>query len=123
MFPYKRRLKKYAQNLRKHMTSEERDLWYKFLKRFPVTVKRQVMIGEYIVDFYIAARKSVIEIDGLQHERQEDKQKDEKRDGELQKLGITVLRYTNQEINENFNAIGEDILRRLQISLEMLKDE
>lgn len=43
-----------AQNLRKNMTKEERHLWYDFLKRLPITIQRQKVIGKYIVDFYIA---------------------------------------------------------------------
>ncbi|MBR6709012.1 MAG: DUF559 domain-containing protein, partial [Clostridia bacterium] len=46
------------------MMPEEKEIWYKFLKKLPVTVKRQQIIGEYIVDFYIAKVKTVIEIDG-----------------------------------------------------------
>ena len=40
-----------SQNLRKNMTPEEKHLWYDFLKLLPVTVNRQKMIGNYIVDF------------------------------------------------------------------------
>ena len=53
-----------AKTLRKNMTKEERHLWYDFLKTFPITVNRQKVIGNYIVDFYIAASKIVIELDG-----------------------------------------------------------
>ena len=53
-----------AQNLRKNMTKEERHLWYDFLKKLPITIQRQKVIGQYIVDFYCASAKLVIEIDG-----------------------------------------------------------
>ena len=56
-----------AQKLRKNMTKEERHLWYDFLKTLPVTVNRQKVIGNYIVDFYISSHKIIIEIDGSQH--------------------------------------------------------
>ena len=56
-----------AKNLRKNMTKEERHLWYDFLKTLPITVNRQKVIGNYIVDFYIATAKLVIELDGSQH--------------------------------------------------------
>ncbi|MBQ5583241.1 MAG: DUF559 domain-containing protein, partial [Ruminiclostridium sp.] len=61
------RLRPNARNLRKEMTKEERRLWYDFLKGLPVTVHRQKVIGPYIVDFYIASSKTVIELDGSQH--------------------------------------------------------
>ena len=46
------------------MTKEERHLWYDFLKKLPVTVNSQKVIGKYIVDFYIASSKLVVELDG-----------------------------------------------------------
>ena len=48
------RLSGNARNLRKNMTKEERHLWYDFLKPLPIMVHRQKVIGNYIVDFYIA---------------------------------------------------------------------
>ena len=110
MLPYNKKLVKNAQNLRKNMTPQERKLWYNFLKDFPVTVHRQHNIGNYIVDFYIAEMKTVIEIDGLQHGDPELAEKDAARDADLAALGITVLRYSNQDINRNFTAVAEDIL-------------
>ena len=56
-----------AKVLRKNMTKEERHLWYDFLKTLPVMVHRQKVIGAYIVDFYIAEAKLIIELDGSQH--------------------------------------------------------
>ena len=49
-----------AKALRKNLTKEERHLWYDFLKTLPVMVHRQKVIGQYIVDFYIASAKIVI---------------------------------------------------------------
>ena len=49
-----------ARTLRKNMTKEERHLWYDFLKTLPITVNRQKVIGNYIVDFYIATSKIVL---------------------------------------------------------------
>ena len=46
-----------AKTLRKNMTKEERHLWYDFLKILPIMVHRQKVIGNYIVDFYIAEAK------------------------------------------------------------------
>ena len=60
-------LKTNAQKLRKNMTRQERHLWYDFLKKLPITVNCQKVIGKYIVDFYCAGAKTVIELDGSQH--------------------------------------------------------
>ena len=56
-----------AQALRRNMTKEERHLWYDFLKGLPATFNRQKVMGKYIVDFYCASAKLVIELDGSQH--------------------------------------------------------
>ena len=61
------RLRPYAQKLRREMTKEERHLWYDFLRTLPVNFYRQKVLGSYIVDFYCASAKLVIELDGSQH--------------------------------------------------------
>ena len=58
------------------MTKEERHLWYDFLKQMPMNFKRQKVIGSDIVDFYCAAAKLAIELDGSQHYDDEGKTKD-----------------------------------------------
>ena len=105
-----------AKTLRRNMTKEERHLWYDFLKMLPTTVHRQKVIGKYIVDFYIAEAKLVIELDGSQHFEAEGQGTDAQRDAYLQTLGLTVLRYANSDVNRNFNGVCEDIWNRLKIS-------
>ena len=107
------KLKQFAQELRHEMTKEERHLWYDFLKSLPVTVNRQRVIGNYIVDFYCASSKLVIELDGSQHFMDEGLEYDRRRDAYLKSLGLTVVRYANSDINDNFDGVCEDILRRL----------
>jgi len=60
-------LTRLSRRLRREMTREERHLWYDFLKGLPVTIQRQKLIDPYVVDFYCASAKLVIEIDGSQH--------------------------------------------------------
>ena len=98
------------------MTPEEKHLWYDFLKNLPLTANRQKNIGNFIVDFYIASKSIVIEIDGRQHEVLEHNEKDTERDYELSKLGIKVLRYTNKSINKNFCDMCEDIFTHLGLT-------
>ena len=105
-----------AKYLRKNMTREERHLWYDFLKPLPVMVHRQKVIGHYIVDFYIAEAKLVIELDGTQHYQRTGAQHDAQRDTYLHSLGLTVVRYSNADINQRFDAVGQDILNRLKPS-------
>ena len=112
---YKRnkKLKSYSQKLRKEMTAEERHLWYDFLKTLTVTVNRQKVIGNYIVDFYCDKAKLIIELDGSQHYDGAGEEKDAKRDNYMRSLGLTVLRYTNRDINERFENVCEDIYKHI----------
>ena len=109
------KLRKNAQKLRREMTKEERRLWYDFLKQLPLTVNRQKVIGRYIVDFYCASAKLVIELDGSQHYESEGTTSDQERDYALNQLGITVVRYSNSDINRNFDGVCADLLRRLEL--------
>ena len=102
-----------ARTLRKNMTKEERKLWYEFLRDLPMMVHRQKVIGNYIVDFYIAEAKLVIELDGSQHYEKDGLQKDAVRDMYLSARGLRVLRYANCDVNESFDAVCEDILNHL----------
>lgn len=120
MLPRERYLHENARMLRLNMTPEEKHLWYDFLKKLPVPVKRQYCIKGYIVDFYIPGKKTVIEVDGLQHGASENKRADELRDDDLGSMGITVLRYSNKSINENFNAVAADIFEHLGLSCDDL---
>lgn len=115
MIPYNKKLVPNARTLRKNMTPEEKHLWYDLLKRLPCNVKRQHNIGNYIVDFYVAEKKIVIEVDGIQHLLPEHKKADEHRDAFLSSWGISVLRYSNDDIRNNFNTVAEDILKHLEV--------
>ena len=105
-----------AKALRKNMTKEERHLWYDFLKSLPITVNRQKVIGNYIVDFYIATSKIVIELDGSQHFEDRGVETDAKRDAFLNALGIRVLRYSNLDVNQRFESVCQDILNNIKTS-------
>ncbi len=102
-----------ARKLRKVMTKEERHLWYDFLKQLPVTVHRQKIIENYIVDFYIASHRIVIEVDGSQHYETEHHKRDMQRDKYLADVGCTVLRYSNADINLRFRDVCDNILQHL----------
>lgn len=103
-----------AKSLRKNMTKEERRLWYDFLRSLPVMVHRQRVIGHYIVDFYIASAGLVIELDGSQHYELVGRMADAQRDADLQAQGLTVLRYSNADVNYRFEEVCQDIWNHLQ---------
>ena len=116
MYPYNKKLVGNAQALRKNMTHEEKHLWYDFLKKLPMSVKRQKNIENYIVDFYIPSTKIVIEIDGIQHTADGHYKKDQIRDDILSNWGIKVLRYSNKDINFKFNDVIVDILNNIGLT-------
>ena len=115
MLPYQKKLLHNAKALRKEMTEEEQHLWFDFLCALPIRVKRQKVIGRYIVDFYIPKVKTVIEIDGIQHTAPDARKADEERDLYLHSLGITVLRYSNESVKKNFRGVIADILEKTNI--------
>jgi very-short-patch-repair endonuclease len=87
------------------MMKEERHLWYDFLKNLPVNFNRQKVIGRYIVDFYCASTNLVVELDGSQHFEKEGLEADKIRDNYLNSIGLTVKRYSNDEINSDFEHV------------------
>lgn len=103
------------------MTDEEKHLWYDFLKDLPQTVNRQKVIGRYIVDFYCAEAKLVIELDGDQHASDEGMKADLIRDEYLNGLGLFVLRVPNYDMKTDFDnvclGIEEIINERIQDKL------
>ena len=108
---YNPNLKDNARNLRKSMTPQERRLWYCFLKDYPLKFYRQRVIGVYIADFYCSKAKLVIEIDGSQHYTEEGISYDEVRTFIINELGIEVIRFTNQDIDTNFEGVCLEINR------------
>jgi len=102
-----------AQQLRKNMTRHERRLWYDFLKELPFTVNRQKTIGPYIVDFYIASAKLIIELDGSQHYEKNAARRDRIRDDYLRNQGLQVLRYSNLDIDTRFCEVCDEIYTKI----------
>ena len=121
MYPYNNDLTKFAKELRKNMTREEKHLWYDFLKLLPMTVKRQYVVGCYILDFFIPNVNIAIELDGSQHYEPDAKKDDEQRDRLLASFGIKVIRYTNVQINNNFDGVVFDIMKNVGIEYKDLK--
>lgn len=103
--PRNKNLKNLSSELRKNSTPQENKLWYEFLRMYPVRFNRQRIIGNFIADFYCDKAKLVIEIDGSQHFETENISKDSKRTEYFKSLGISVLRFANNEINENFYEV------------------
>ena len=108
---YDKKLKSRADELRKNMTQQEWNLWYFYLRNHRLKWYRQRIIDRFIVDFYCHAAKLVIEIDGKQHYTDQGIVYDTERTQGLQGYGLKVLRYTNQQLVDNFQEVCWEIER------------
>ena len=106
---HNKKLTAFAQDLRKEMTKEEKQLWYQYLRTYPVQFRRQVACGQYILDFYCAKAKLAIELDGSQHFEPDATEKDNLRTQYLESLGIFVLRIPNNAIWNNLEGVCQKI--------------
>ena len=100
--------KQRARCLRKNMTEAERKLWGRLRgQQLGIRFRRQVVLGRYIVDFVSLDPKIIIEVDGSQHA--DDIDYDEQRTKWLESLGYRVLRYWNNEVLQQLDAVLESI--------------
>ena len=112
---YNPKLKEYARQLRNNSTLSEVLLWQKIKnKALGVQFHRQVPLKEYIVDFYCHELMLAIEIDGDSHLYKYNY--DKKRQGELENLGITFLRFSDFDVKQNMFSVA---LTLEQVVLEM----
>ena len=94
-----------AKTLRKKTTPQENHLWYDFLSDYKVRFQRQKAIDNFIADFYCHKAKLIIEIDGSQHYTEAGRQNDEFRTEILEGYDLKVIRFTNRQINTNFQGV------------------
>ncbi len=112
--PYNRSLIPRAKELRKNMTKAEKKLWYDYLRDFKFRVLRQRPIDQFIVDFYCPNLKLVIEVDGDSHFTPEGQEYDKQRTNILQGYGLNIIRFTNQEVLNNFDGVCVAIEKSIQ---------
>ena len=67
--------------------------------------RRQQGIENYVVDFYCPEVKLIVELDGSVHVHPQKKNKDEKRDKIMKDLGYHIIRFYNNEIDENLDGV------------------
>src|SRR5947207_3658312 len=102
---YRRRLKRSARSLRSDPTPAERKLWFEFLRDLPLRFSRQKPLGDYIADFYCAARMLIIEVDGDSHFSNRGELHDKRRTASLEPQGLRIIRFTNREVMDQFQAV------------------
>jgi very-short-patch-repair endonuclease len=97
----------FAKRLRRNQTDAERVLWFRLRDRrlAGCKFKRQVPIDRYVVDFFCAEAKLIVEIDGGQHDQQ--RERDSDRTATLEAMGYLVLRFWNNEVMQNTAGVLE----------------
>ena len=109
-YNYNRNLVKFSKENRKNYTDAEKLLWF-FLRNRQVKgykFRRQFPILNYILDFYFLEKKLAIELDGSQHIQQA--VYDKQRDKQLKKLGISVMRFWDNDILQKTEDVLEQIV-------------
>jgi very-short-patch-repair endonuclease len=94
-----------AQSLRRDPTPAERKLWYEFLCDLPWKFTRQKPLGRYVADFYCSSRRLVVELDGDSHYTDRSMVYDRSRTATLELDGIRVIRFSNADVMQNFEAV------------------
>lgn len=99
-----------ARELRNNATHAETILWgYLKTKPFGIKFRRQHPYSIYILDFYSHSLKLVIEVDGSIHNQPDVRLNDAERQALLEKDGLIVLRFTNQQVEKNLEVVQETI--------------
>jgi very-short-patch-repair endonuclease len=103
--PYRTKLTRRAQALRRDPTPAEKKLWYEFLRDLPHKFTRQKPLGQYVADFYCSRQRLVIELDGDSHYTDRAQRYDQARTAALEMRGVRVMRFTNTDVLESFEAV------------------
>jgi len=104
-----------AHFLRSKMTDAEMVLWSRLKNRniFKVRFRRQHPVDIFVLDFYCHEIKLAIEVDGRIHLKREIQEYDEGRSHDIEKFGIKMLRFTNEQILNNLNEVQTKILNTI----------
>ena len=110
-------LKTRRKKLRSDLTSAEAYLWKELQNKKLDNRKfrRQHSINNYIVDFYCAKEKLIVELDGEVHKNPTAEEYDEKRSVFLRKLGFTVIRFENKMVFDNLPSVLQEIKDNFKI--------
>mgnify|MGYP003422568728 FL=1 len=110
-----------AQFLRRNETIAEKLLWEKLRNNQLEGLKfrRQHPVNIYIADFYCHKFKLIIELDGDYHDQEEQKQKDEVRTEVLRLNDLKIIRFKNEEVEQDINQV----LTTIKNKIEQLKEK
>ncbi len=99
----------FARWLRETATLAERKLWSPLRRLRSFKFRRQHRIERYIVDFYCARVRLDVELDGEIHFTDEAQARDDRRTAFHRSHGIRIIRFRNQEVLENIQAVVDRI--------------
>jgi very-short-patch-repair endonuclease len=118
--PYNPKLKERAKEMRNNSTKGEIKFWSELLRKRQTGFQfyRQKIIGHFIVDFYCAKLKLVIEIDGISHIYKE--KYDKNRNDVLESFGLKVLHFNDQDVLNNFGFIEKNFKEQLSKRIKEL---
>lgn len=119
--PINRTLKARSRSMRKDMTPEEKQLWFRILRDYPVKFRRQQVMAPFICDFYCDKAKLIIEVDGSQHYSIEGKSYDQWRSEFLEKDGNVVIRFSNEDIKKRLYGVYILVDRAVKERLKEMK--
>ena len=105
---YNKNLQPHANRLRKEMTKAEACLWKYVLRAGKMKgfqFRRQRPVLNYIADFMCKELMLVVEVDGITHQFEEVIKNDKVRQKVLETAGFTVIRFTDDEVLNNINAV------------------
>jgi len=104
-----------AREMRHPQTPAEATLWYALRNRnIKYKFRRQHVIDRFIVDFYCPGAKLCIEVDGATHNEAAQAEYDTARTAFLEELGYKVIRFTNDDVRFNINAVIDGIIRTVE---------
>ncbi|MBN2118617.1 MAG: endonuclease domain-containing protein [Anaerolineales bacterium] len=113
-----------AREMRHPQTLAETTLWHVLRNRQTgFKFRRQHPIERFIVDFYCAEAKLLIEVDGESHLELSQEEYDQARTEYLEELGYKVIRFTNNDVRSNIDAVANKILQTIEIRIAELKSK
>lgn len=113
-----------AREMRHPQTPAEAIVWRVLRNRqIGFKIRRQHPIDKFIIDFYCAEAKLLIEIDGDSHFNSEQEEYDNERTKYLEELGYKVIRFTNDDVKNNIQAVVNEIKRSAEARIERSKNK
>ena len=113
-YGYNKRLQPFANSQRKNMTKAEACLWKYVLRARKMKgygFRRQRSVLNYIADFMCKELKLIIEVDGITHTYEGEREKDELRQRNLENAGFKVIRFDDEDVLNNISQVTEEIER------------